>query len=86
MMYVCTVEVEKADVPFAYRLYYHLHFHYRCNYRARALCVYIFRCVFFTLSPATVAENTPLQVVTMFEGRVCRAALGSGWSRHMLAE
>ena len=92
---------KKVHVPFAYRFYYRLHFHYRWSYRACALCVFITICVFitvaitvgvhfplifFTLSPAAVAENTPFQVVTMFEGRVCRAALGSGWSRRRLAE
>ena len=40
---------------------------------------FAFSAVFFTPSPAAVAENAQLQVVTMFEGRVCRAALGSGW-------
>ena len=52
-------------------------------------CACIMRLHFplsFTLSPATVAVNTPLQVATMFEGRVCRAALGSGCSRRGLAE
>ena len=89
-IYMCTVEVKKVYAPFAYRFYYRSRFHYRCNYHRAFLLPFAFSlllqlpcaCIMrlhsplsFTLSPATVAENTPLQVATMFVGRVCRRGL-----------